>query len=402
MFQKAVLFIALRYICRKKTNQFSQYIYWVASVAIGLGIAILIVVLSVMNGFESNLKKNSLCFFPHVLLTADQGYVHIGNIPNLTLDKLHNIEYMQPLILSDIILQSATRTSTGFMLGIDPNYLKAVSIFSKNNSIHQLVSGKYYIIIGSRLAHHLDVHINDQVRLIVPSVSQMTLIGYVPSQRLCTILDIYPTHQNIDIHQVLVHQLDAVKLMRYPSEQYITGWRLWLRDPFLINDFYKSSLSKDWICKDWREYQGSIFQAMQIEKNIMSLLLSLIIIAACFNIMSFLVLLVMEKKTEIAILQTYGLTRIQIMFIFMIQGISSGIFGIIYGVSLGVLFSKNLNQILFYLNIFPEILLFPVEIKIYQILIVVCITFIIVMLITLYPAWYASSVPPAKILRYRS
>lgn len=402
-FQKIILFIALRYICRKTTDQFGQYIYWVATFSITLGVAVLIILLSVMNGFEQDLKKNILYFTPHVLLTNVKGYVHVKNVPNLMFDKLPNIEYIQPLVFSDIILQSATKILFGSMLGINPNYLNPLfNYFITHNCINQLVSGKYYIILGSALAHYLEVNINDQIRLIVPTVMQTTPIGRIPSQRLCTVLDIYMTNnkESVDNFQVLIHQSDAAKLMHYPSEDYITGWRLWLRDPFVINDTHQLSLSNEWLWKDWRNYKGSVFQAVQMEKNIMSLLLSLIIVAACFNIMSFLVLLIIEKKTEIAILQTYGFSRIHIISIFVIQGISNGIFGIIFGIGLGILLSKKLNQILSCFNFFSNTLQFPIEIEIYQIFIIAITTFIMVLLITLYPSWHIASSSPIKNLYY--
>lgn len=401
MFQTTVLFVALRYIFSKTTDQFGNYIYWIVSFSIAAGTAMLIVMLSIMNGIERNLKQHFLYFTPHMLLTTHPRCVHIKNIPNLIFNKLYDIAYVQPCIISDVILQSVKKISIGSMLGVDPSCFEPLFTYLINNSINKLVSGKYYIIIGSALAHALNVHINDQIRLIIPSVMKMTPIGYVPSQRLFTILDIYTTNKDVDTYQVLVHRVDAAKLMHYPSEHYITGWRLWLRNPYLIDDLRELLLLNGWVCTDWREYKKSIFQAIQIEKNIMSLLLSLIIVAACFNIMSFLVLLVMEKQIEIAILQTYGFTRIQIMCIFIIQGINIGIFGIILGIIFGVLLAKNLNRILCYFNILPDMLPLPVEIQNYQILIITIITFIIIMLITLYPAWYAASVSPAKILHYK-
>lgn len=397
---KIVLFISLRYIFRKTTDQFSRCIYWITSFSIMLGIAILVVVLSVMNGFERDVKKYLLCYVPHIFLTTKQGFTHIHNFPDLFCDRSRNIKYIQPLVMSDVVLQSATKISTGSMLGINPNSFAPLSSYLMNRSINQLVAGQYFIIIGSALAHYLQVNINDQIRLIVPHITQVTPFGNIPSQKLFTISDIYETHGDIDTYQVLIHQLDAVKLMHYPSPYCITGWRLWLYNPLLIDNFCKSSLSNSWIWKDWREYKKSMFQAMQIEKNIMSLLLGLIIIAACFSIMSFLILLITEKRGEVAILQTYGFTRIHVMSMFMVQGVSSGILGIMLGVTLGVLLSQKLNRILSFFHVLPNSLQFPVEIQSFQILIITITTFIIIILITLYPSWYAASISPAKILHY--
>lgn len=401
MFQRVIFFIALRYMYRKTKNQFGRCIYWFSSVTVMLGVMILVIVLSVMNGFERNLKENVLYFTPHIFLTTANGYTHIDNVPNFDREELCNVKYIQPLVISDVILQSVKKISLGSMLGIDPNCCKLLSNCLINNKSNQLVAGKYYVVLGSNLARYLEVNINDKIRLIIPAVTQMTPIGYIPSQRLFTVSDIYVTNGDVDDYQVLIHQFDASNLMRYPSKNYITGWRLWLYDPFIIDDFfYQSLLSNNWVWKDWKDYKGSVFQAMKIEKSIMSFLLSLIVLAACFNIMSFLILLVMDKQKEIAILKTYGFSRAHIILIFIIQGISNGILGMIFGIGLGVFLSKQLNKILFFFNILPNNLQLPIEIQVHQVLIIVIMTFITILLTTLYPAWYASSILPAKVLRY--
>lgn len=401
MLQPTILFITWRYIRSTKIEQFNKYIYWVSSISIMLTVMTLIVVLSIMNGFERNLKQDFLYFTPHMFLTTVQGYTHVDDISREIVCNQCFIEYMQPLVVSDVILQSSKKISFGSMLGVNPNYFEPLSNYLINNHINQLIPKKYYIIIGSTLARYLEVNIYDQIRVIIPAVIQTTPFGCFPSQRLFIISDIYETHRDIDDYQVLVHQLDACKLMHYPSEHHITGWRIWLREPFMINNFNQLCLSNNWIYKDWRDDKGPLFQAMQIERNIISLSLGLIIIVSCFNIMSFLVLLIMEKKMEIAILQTHGLTRFKIMLIFVMQGISNGIIGIIFGVGLGVLLSKKLNDILHFFNILPNTLQIFIEIQGYQILMMTIMIFLIVILITLYPSWTATSVSPAVILRYK-
>ncbi|URJ28362.1 lipoprotein-releasing ABC transporter permease subunit LolC [Candidatus Blochmannia vicinus (nom. nud.)] len=402
-YQPIVLFIALRYVLGKSIDQFGRNVYWISSVAIMLGVMAMITVLSVMNGCEREIKQNLLNFIPHVLLTTDKGYVHIENKPKLVLRQLqHKIICVQPLVTSNVILQSSRKASFGVMLGIDPNHFEPLYLYLINKYMDRLIPGKYYVIVGSALAKKLEVRINDQIRLIVPSVMQITPIGNVPSQRLFTVLDIYSTSSEVDSYQVLIHRSDASALMHYPS-QCVTGWRLWLHEPLLLSNYYNnncSQLCKDWVWRDWRECKGSLFQAMKIEKNIMFLLLVLIIIAAGFNVISFLALLILDKQIEIAVLQTYGFTRRQIVLLFMIQGFGNGILGIIFGTGLGLLLSSKLNQILLFLKILPDAVQLPVEIKYYQILGIVFMTFIIVFLATLYPSWRAASVHPARILRH--
>lgn len=400
MHRSTILFIALRYISGKSIDQFGRYIYWFSSFSIMIGVMATITVLSVMNGFERELKQNLLNFIPHALLTTPKGYVHVRDKPNLVLDQLHNITRKEPLVISDVILQSSNKMSFGVMLGINPNCFEPLCDYLLKKHANQLVLGKYYIILGSALAKKLEANINDQIRLIIPSVMQITPIGYIPSQRLFTVLDIFITNSEVDSYQVLVHQSDAAALMHYPL-QCITGWRLWLHEPFLLSKYTQQlRLHTDWIWKDWREYKGSLFQAMKMEKNIMSVLLGLIIIAAGFNIVAFLVLLILEKQIEIAILKTYGFTRRQIILLFMVQGVTNGFFGIILGTILGVLLSHKLNKILLFLKIFPDTIFLPIEIKYSQILSIIFMTFIMILLATLYPSWRAASFHPAKILRH--
>lgn len=401
MYQPIVLCIALRYIYGKTINRFSQCIYWISSISIILSTAIIIIILSVINGFERELKKNILYLIPHAIITASSGYTHIKHIPDFLLSNiiLGEIEYIKPIVKSDVILQSTQKISLGVMFGISPNDFEPLFNYVIHNRINQLKSERYYVIIGAALARRLSVNINDQVRLTIPSVNQITPIGCFPVQRLFTILDIYDTNSEIDNYKILVHQDDAAKLMHYPS-QCVTGWRIWVSEPFNVAKYNQLNVSQEWNWKDWSEYKGSLFQAIKIEKNIMCILFSLIIIISGFNIISFLTLLITDKQKEIAILKTHGLSRFYIMVIFMIQSISNGILSVVCGSALGVLLSKKINQILFFLHVFPKTLQFPVEIQYLQILNISAIVCILMILAAFYPAWYISSIRPAQALRY--
>lgn len=402
MYQSIVLFIALRYIYSKKINQFYKYINWFFSISIMLSVTVIIIILSVMNGFERDLKKNILYFIPHIIITANNGYTHVKNIPYFLLNTIiyNDIFYLKPLVISDVILQSVQDISFGMMFGINPNHFEPLfNNIIRQDSIAQLISGKYYVIISSKLAQKLSVNIHDQIRLTIPSVRQIILGNYFPSQRLFTILDIYVSSNEIDGHQVLMHQDDAASLMRYPS-QCVTGWRIWLREPLKLIKFKPLNIPKHWHWKDWSESKGSLFQAIKMEKNMMFLLFTLIILAITFNIVSFLILLITNKKKEIAILKTYGFSRIKIMTLFIIQGTYSSIIGNICGIVLGILLSKYLNQIVNFLNIFPKKLIIPIEIQYFQILMISWIIYLIIILIILYPAWYIASLRPAQVLCY--
>lgn len=402
MYYSVVLFIALRYTYSKTTIQYNKYISWVSSFSIILSIIAIIIILSIMNGFERELHRNILYFIPHVIITAVKGHTHVQDIPHCLLNKIYNdVLYIKPLVISKVILQSAQKISFGIMFGINPNDFDPISKCLINNKINQLIPNKYYVIIGSTLAQQLSVNINDQIRLTIPSVRQTVLGNDFPSQRLCTVSDIYVANNEIDSYQILIHQEDAAKLMHYPS-QCVTGWRLWLREPFNLNKFNQLNISnnKDWKWKDWSQSKGSLFQAIKIEKNVMFALFVLIILVIGFNVSSFLVLSIMDRKKEIAILRTYGFNRFQVMLLFMIQVLYKSITNVIFGTIIGVVLSKNLNQILYFFNVLPKTLLFPIEIQYSQILIVGFVVCIINMLITLYPSWYISSIRPVHVLHH--
>lgn len=401
MYQPIVLFVALRYLYSKKINQFYKYINWFTSLSIILSVMTIIIILSTMNGFERELKKNLLYFIPHVIVTATKGYTHVQNIPHFLIKTIYNdILYIKPIVISDTIIQSIQGISFGIMLGINPNHFEPLSNYIINkNSIKKLISDQYYVIIGSALAKKLSVNINDQIRLTIPSVNQCALGSNFPSQRLFTILDIYVSNNEIDNYQILVNQHDAAKLMHYP-DQCITGWRIWLHNPFQLKKYNKLNISKNWHWKDWSRTKGSLFQAVKIEKNMMFLFFILISLLIGINVVSFLVLLITDKKKEIAILKTYGFNRLQSMMLFIILGMHNSVISIVYGTILGIFLSKNLNQILHLFNVFPKKLLIPIEIQYFQIININCIICLIIMLIILYPSWYIASVHPAQILCY--
>lgn len=402
MHQSIVLFIALRYVRSKTIHQFYKYVNWISNVAIMLSVTAIIMILSMTNGFEHELRKNISYFIPHAIVTANKGYSHIQNIPNFLSKYISkDILYIKPLVISDVILQSSNKISFGIMLGIDPKHFEPLfNYLVRNDNFVQLMPDKYYVIIGSKLAQQLSVNINDQIRLTIPSVNQIALGNSFFSQRLFTVLDIYTTNNEIDNYQILVHQADAAKLMHYPP-CCVTGWRIWLREPFKLHKFSQLNISDDyWHWKDWSKSKGSLFQAIKMEKNVMFALFILIIIVVGFNVIAFLILLITDKKKEIAILKTYGLNRFQVMILFMIQGTYNSIIGIICGTILGIFLSKNLNQILYLLNVYPKPLLIPIEIQYFQILTINFIVCLIVILNILYPAWYISSIRPAQVLHH--
>jgi lipoprotein-releasing system permease protein len=187
--------------------------------------------------------------------------------------------------------------------------------------------------------------------------------------------------------------------MRYPPGE-ISGWRLFLQDPLNVAHLSQQILPKGLVWHDWRERRGELFQAVNLEKNMMGLLLGLIITVAAFNIITSLSLLVMEKQSEVAILQTLGLTRRQVMAVFVVQGASSGIIGAFVGALLGILLANYLNQWIPLLGLMADGVVLPVAIQLSQVITIVFFAILLALLSTLYPAWRAASTPPVEALRY--
>ncbi|WP_025475729.1 FtsX-like permease family protein, partial [Yersinia pestis] len=178
------------------------------------------------------------------------------------------------------------------------------------------------------------------------------------------------------------------------------GWRLFLSQPLSVDSLSQQSLPEGTVWKDWRDRKGELFQAVRMEKNMMGLLLSLIIAVAAFNIITSLGLLVMEKQGEVAILQTQGLSRRQIMLVFMVQGATAGVIGALLGAGLGVLLASQLNTLIPILGVLIDGATLPVEIDPLQVTVIALLAMVIALLSTLYPSWRAAAAQPAEALRY--
>jgi lipoprotein-releasing system permease protein len=285
------------------------------------------------------------------------------------------------------------------MLGVNPNEADPLTPYLVNIKQQQLQPNQYNIIIGKQLASKLGVKRSDSLRLIVPSTSQLTPMGRIPSQRLFTIIGTFHANSEVDSYQLLVNQQDASRLMRYPSGN-ITGWRLFLDQPLMVDTLSQQALPQGTEWKDWRERKGELFQAVHMEKNMMWLLLSLIVEVAAFNIITSLGLLVMEKQSEVAILQTQGLNRGQIMAVFMVHGASAGIIGSLIGTLFGVLLASNLNNLMPFLGALIDGASLPVAVDSLQVTFIAVVAMALSLISTLYPSRRAAHVQPAEALRY--
>ncbi|EGT4383240.1 lipoprotein-releasing ABC transporter permease subunit LolC [Cronobacter malonaticus] len=398
MYQPVALFIGLRYMRGRAADRFGRFVSWLSTIGITLGVLALVTVLSVMNGFERELQNNILGLMPQALISSSKGSVNPQQLPA---DSLHlqGVNRIAPLTTGDVVLQSARSVAVGVMLGIDPAQRDPLTPYLVNVNQQDLAAGKYNIILGEQLAGQLGVKRGDQLRLMVPSASQFTPMGRLPSQRLFTVIGTFAANSEVDGYQMLVNIQDASRLMRYPAGN-ITGWRLWLNEPLKVDVLSQQTLPAGTQWQDWRERKGELFQAVRMEKNMMGLLLSLIVAVAAFNIITSLGLMVMEKQGEVAILQTQGLTRRQIMAVFMVQGASAGVIGALFGALLGALLASQLNNLMPVIGAFLDGAALPVVIEPWQVIGIALSAMAVALLSTLYPSWRAAATEPAEALRY--
>ena len=387
------LFIALRYWRAKSADRFGRLVTNIASFGIVLGVMALIIVLSVMNGLEGYQKQQVLSSIPHAIVSPN-GKVKIDDaeptMPNF-------VQKAVPINMTNVIFQTAGGVSAGQVIGIrqfsdDP----ILSTLPEQNFEDLLPTGEFKIIIGDQLAQKLNLHAGDKVRLMITENSQYTPFGRVPLQRLFTVSEIYFETGEVSGYEAFANLTDIGRLMRIqPGEA--QGFRLFLTDPFQITELPVAFPTATQIT-DWRMQKGEFFQAVRMEKNMMGLLVSLIIVVAVSNIITSLSLMVVDKQGEIAILQTLGLTKGQVRSIFIYQGLLVGLMGTLAGAILGVLVTLNLDAIVNILG--AKTMYLPTALEPWQILTIVVFSLLLSLLSTIYPAYRAAKVEPAEALRY--
>jgi len=418
------LFIGLRYMRSKRRDGFVSFISLFSLAAMALGVMALIVVLSVMNGFDREIKMRLLRVVPHISVTSPEG-LNIAQINQLETELKTDSEDAPVKVLSVVpMLQSFVMASrdehqTGLVLqGIDPQSRTADKLAENMISgyVGQLQEGQFGVVIGSQIARKLDLFVGDTLQLTLPSVT-VTPAGVFPRIKRVIVTGIFQVGAQVDASVAFIHFRDGQKLLRLGDR--FQGVQLELSDAFLADNwlsaqtgkrFLKGNLNDDLQWRTWSDNMGTLFQAMRMEKVIVSLLLSVIIAVAAFNIVASLVLMVSDKRKDIAVIRTLGATSGTVMKIFVIQGLAVGSLGILAGTLLGCLLAYFVGDIVAGLEqlsgsyIFdPSIYLIsalPSKILLSDVLIVVGSALIVSFVATLYPAWRAGKVLPAEALRY--
>ncbi|PSU27346.1 lipoprotein-releasing ABC transporter permease subunit LolC [Photobacterium phosphoreum] len=401
MFHPVSFFIGLRYLRGRSGDRFSRFVSYMSTAGITVGVMALITVMSVMNGFEQQLKDRILGVLPQAVVTSADGRVPLSEQIPTALKQLPHVTKVTAITRGETIIQSANSLAAGMMIGIEPNQYDPIADHLIVGSLKDLQPGSFNVIIGQALAVELDIQPGDKIRLMVTSASQFTPLGRLPSQRNFTVSGIYDTGSDVDKQLVFTNISDAGRLLHYKLDQ-MSGWRLYLDDPFAVTELAKIPLPHDWKWSDWREQRGELFQAVKMEKNMMGLMLGLIIGVAAFNIISALIMVVMEKQAEVAILKTQGMTHRQVLTLFMVQGSSSGVIGALLGGVFGVIVSHYINPIMAFFGVNLAAIggSLPVDFEPMQILAVIVGAIVLSLLATIFPSYRAAAVRPAEALRY--
>lgn len=414
MYKPLSAFIGLRYLGAKKQNHFISFISLTSMLGIALGVTTLITVISVMNGFEKELRSRILGAISHATIQPlDKPLDDWREVIN-KVDQRDDVVAAAPYIEVGAWLQ-ADGSSAALVRGVVPDYEAKVSDVATHmitGALSDLRPGEFGIVLGVGLAVHLRVGPGDKVTVIAPRL-KASPFGASPLMKRFKVVGIFEfgEHDN-DGSLALVNIEDAAKLLRMPEDA-IGGIRLKLKDldtAWLVARDISDQLEGAYRVRDWSQERGNLFQAVRTEKTVMWVILSLIIAVAAFNIISMLVMVVTDKQADIAILKTMGAHAGTIMRVFVVQGSLIGIIGTIFGVIGGILLALNIATVvpfleqIFGFSLFPSDIYYitelPSDLRQSDVMGFAAMSLCMSLLSTLYPAWRASRTDPAEALRY--
>ncbi len=397
-----------------RRNGFISFISGVSMLGIALGVAALIIVLSVMYGFHKEVRDRMLGVIAHIEVFAPGGAALPDVAKTLAEVRKHpQVGGAAPFIAAQALLARGEDMKGALVRGIDPSLEGGVTDLAaqlKDTVFPKLVSGEFGVVLGGELARSLGVRAGDRVTLIAPS-GQVTPAGVVPRLKQMTVVGLFDSgHFEYDSALVLMHQDDAARIFRLEGP---TGIRVKLRDLHQAREVASqlaATLSGDLLVRDWTRQNRTWFAAVQLEKRMMFIILTLIVAVAAFNLVSTLVMTVTDKRADIAILRTQGASPPSIMGIVMVQGAMVGVIGTLSGLLLGLGVAFNIDVIvpalerLLNASFLPRdiylISRMPSEPQYADIMPIAVISLVLAFLATIYPSWHASRVNPAEALRY--
>lgn len=397
-----------------RRNGFISFISGVSMLGIALGVAALIIVLSVMNGFQKEVRDRMLGVVSHIEIFSPYGAA-LPDVAKTLAEARANPQVIgaAPFIGAQALLARGEDMKGAMVRGIDPALEGEVTDLAaglKNGALQRLVPGEFGVVLGRDLARQLGVREGDKVTLVAPS-GQVTPAGVVPRLKQMTVVGTFDSgHYEYDAGLVMLHVDDAARIFRLEGP---TGIRLKLKDLHQAREVgaqLAASLSGDLLVRDWTRQNRNWFAAVQLEKRMMSIILTLIVAVAAFNLVSTLVMTVTDKRADIAILRTLGASPGSIMGVFVVQGAAVGVIGTLAGLLLGLGVAFNIDVIvpalenLLHASFLPKdiylISRMPSDPQASDIVPIGIISLVLAFVATLYPSWRASRVNPAEALRY--
>ncbi|MBP8294658.1 MAG: lipoprotein-releasing ABC transporter permease subunit [Burkholderiales bacterium] len=409
------LIIGLRYTRAKRRNHFISFISLISMGGMALGVAALIVVLSVMNGFQEELRSRILASISHVEIRASgSGGLADWKAVAGQVSGQPEVIGVAPYVEGQGLLAVGENVRGVLVRGVDPALENTVADFAKHmkrGRFDELRAGEFGIILGADLAARLNIGVGERVMLVTPQ-AQITPIGAMPRMKQFRLVGIFEFGLNdADGTLALINIADAQKV--YQLGDAVSGVRLKLDDLFAAPRVARELAGKlrvDAQLRDWTMMNANFFRAVALEKKMMFIILTLIVAVAAFNIVSTLVMVVTDKQADIAILRTLGAPPSSIMKIFMVQGVLIGVIGTVLGVMGGTLLASNLDTVvpalerllgtrLWDKNVYL-ISELPSKIVAADVLLITIVSFVLSVVATVYPSWRASRVQPAEALRY--
>lgn len=415
MFRPLALYIGLRYTRAKRRNHFISFISLTSLLGIALGVAVLITAMSVMNGFDEVIRGRILSVARQVAVNNIEGKVIAWKPLEEKLRAFPGVLGTAPLVDGQGMLAYSGNVRPANIVGILPTEEQAVSVVGQKiieGSMDALVAGKFGIVIGQELADALGLQVGDKVTVIT-SQPNLTPMGISPRLKSFTVVGIFKVGNGIgyDSGVAFIHLQDAQKLFQLGTA--VTGIRLKIQDLYQAPEFshrLAKILSPDYRITNWTLDYGALFSAIKMEKTMIFLLLTLLIAIAAFNLVSTLVMVVTDKKSDIAILRTFGATPRMIMGIFVVQGGVVGVLGTLLGLIGGLLLAWNISDLVSAVEHFFNVKLFasnfyyvnylPSKLEWSDVRIIISSALVMSLFATLYPAWTASRTQPAEALRY--
>ncbi|WP_028916932.1 lipoprotein-releasing ABC transporter permease subunit [Pseudoxanthomonas sp. J35] len=412
MFKPVPVAIGLRYLRAKRRNGFISFISLASILGIALGVTVLITTMAVMSGFQKEIRDRLLQFAAHATVVADgEPMADWKHAWDLAVQD-PRVAGAAPFIETEALL-SGPRKQPALVRGVLPEYEDKVSVLARKmtrGSAATLQEGSYSILLGQELALWLGVDVGDQVTVMLPEF-QGSPMGAMPRYKRFTVTGLFSAgHNEIDRGLAIVHMGDLQRVLRMDGA---SGVRLMLHDMNQSFDVARDlalKLPGFYRVSDWTRDNANLYQSLKMEKTVMGILLSLIILMGAFTLVNSQVMLVTDKQADIAILRTLGLTPGGVMQVFMVQGTLIGIIGTVLGFVGGVTLTWNLERILdgiealFDITLLPEDVYYitglPTDMQTGDVVATLVVALVMSFLATLYPAWRAARTQPAEALRY--